>query len=135
MPAKSHPSKPARSIRRPKAHFWSVAVMVSDRERSVAWYTEKLGLSVIQDMGHWVTVGRKGENGTLHLCQGSEFGLPLEKGSTGINFHLSGEFFASCAALRANGVRFAHPPTREAWGAWAAISDPDGNIIDLRPED
>jgi catechol 2,3-dioxygenase-like lactoylglutathione lyase family enzyme len=109
--------------------------MVSNRKRSVDWYTRKLGFDVIQEMGHWLTVGRKGENGTLHLCQVSDLGFRLEKGSTGINLHLSGEFFASCEALRANGVRFTHPPKQAAWGAWATIADPDGNVIDLRPED
>jgi catechol 2,3-dioxygenase-like lactoylglutathione lyase family enzyme len=49
--------------------FFCVGVTVSDRRRSVAWYTEKLGLEVVQDMGHWVTVGRKGGSGLIHLCE------------------------------------------------------------------
>jgi catechol 2,3-dioxygenase-like lactoylglutathione lyase family enzyme len=126
--------------RLPKASFHSVAVVVSDRERSVAWYTKTFGLDVVQRVaaqdGHWVTVGRKGENGTLHLCQFTEFdpSFPLEPGNSGIQFTLPGDFVRACAALKANGVRFRHSPKKETWGWWAAVEDPDGNQIMLVPE-
>jgi predicted enzyme related to lactoylglutathione lyase len=120
----------------PKASFHSVAVLVSDRARSVAWYTQNLGLDVIEDDGEWVTVGRKGENGTLHLCTISEFdpAFPLEPGESGIQFDLAGDFRTSCAALRANGVQFVTPPTERPWGWYAKVVDPDGNEIRLNPK-
>ncbi len=68
-------SKRPRAASLPKATFFSVAVVVSDRKRSVEWYTKNLGLDLIQDMGHWVTVGRKGRPGLIHLCQTSEIGM------------------------------------------------------------
>lgn len=119
----------------PKATVFSVAVVVSDRARSVRWYTEKLGLDLVQNMGHWVTVGRKGEGGLLHLCQWSEFDCSAvpEKGNLGINLHVPGDFEAACAALRENGIEFARPPIKEAWGWWARIRDPDGVEITLMP--
>jgi catechol 2,3-dioxygenase-like lactoylglutathione lyase family enzyme len=114
-----------------------VAVVVANRKRAVDWYTKKLGLEVLDRMGHWVTVGRKGETARLHICQVRDFSptAPLEHGTSGINFHLAGDFEASCAALKARGVRFRGGPKKEAWGWWATIQDPDGNVIDLRPED
>ncbi len=130
MPATQHEAK------LPKIEFSSVAVVVSDRKRSVEWYTRTLGLEVIRSNEHWVTVGRKGKAGALHLCQTSEFdpSIPLEKGNTGIALTVPGDFAAGCAALAANGVRFAQPPTKEEWGSYATIEDPDGNEITLHPQ-
>ncbi|MGI0130692.1 MAG: VOC family protein, partial [Thermoplasmata archaeon] len=51
----------------PKATFVSVAVVVADRKKSLDWYTKRLGLDAIDKTGHWVTVGRKGKGGVLHL--------------------------------------------------------------------
>ncbi|MGA9839149.1 MAG: VOC family protein [Thermoplasmata archaeon] len=119
----------------PKATFSSVAIVVSDRKRSRAWYTRTLGLDLIMEMDHWVTVGRKGKAGVLHLCQTSDFdeSIPLEKGPTGIQLYVPGDFRAACAALEANGVKFRHPPTEHDWGWGADIEDPDGNEISLHP--
>jgi catechol 2,3-dioxygenase-like lactoylglutathione lyase family enzyme len=121
----------------PKAMVFSVAVVVSDRSRSVKWYTEKLGLDLVQDLGHWVTVGRRGTGGLLHLCQWSEFDKSAvpETGNLGINLHVPGDFEGACAAYLANGVEFARPPTKESWGWWARVRDPDGVEITLMPAD
>ncbi len=120
----------------PKARFFSVAVVVSDRARSVEWYTKKLGLDLVQDMGHWVTVGRKDGSGLIHLCQTSEIGMDErpEPGLTGIELNLPGDFEAACAALEANGVPFRKGPTHEEWGWWAGVLDPDGNELTLMPQ-
>ena len=120
----------------PKARFFSVAVVVSDRKRSVEWYTKNLGLDLVQDMGHWVTVGRKDGSGLIHLCQTSEIGMDErpEPGLTGIELNLPGDFEAACAALEGNGVTFRKRPTKEEWGWWAGVLDPDGNELTLMPE-
>jgi catechol 2,3-dioxygenase-like lactoylglutathione lyase family enzyme len=144
-PARRHPSKSAKRATRPPSgkasgsipHFWSIAVVVSDREKAVAWYTKNLGLEVVQDMGHWVTVGHRGENGTIHLCQGGEIGADLEPGVSGINFHIPvkpSEFEAACAELAAKGVTFHRPAKYESWGWWASIVDPDGNVHMMTPD-
>lgn len=131
------PPKNPKADSLPKATFFSVAVVVSDRKKSVEWYTVNLGLDLVQDLGHWVTVGRKGRPGLIHLCQTSEVGLPdrPEPGLTGIELNLKGDFQAACAALEANGVSFRKGPTRESWGWWAGVVDPDGNEITLMPAD
>jgi catechol 2,3-dioxygenase-like lactoylglutathione lyase family enzyme len=138
VPPKKKPV-PERSAasKLPKATFSSVAVVVSDKRRSLEWYTRNLGLDVILEMDHWITVGRKGHGGVLHLCQTSDYdtSLPPESGNTGIQLLLPGEFAAACAALEANGVRFTNPATKSEWGWWATIADPDGNEISLGPAD
>ncbi|MGA9840635.1 MAG: VOC family protein [Thermoplasmata archaeon] len=125
--------------RLPKAKFVSVAVVVSDRKKALAWYTKTFGLDVLarsdDQAGHWVVVGRRGQNGGVHICQIREIdpSLPLEKGPTGILFRLPGDFQSSCAALKLNGVHFSQPPRKETWGRWAMVTDPDGNEIMLVP--
>jgi len=128
------------SAKIPKATFHSVALVVSDRKRSVAWYVQNLGLDVIEqgtgDDGHWVVVGRRGQNGGVHLCDIPTFDptFPVEAGESGIQFDLPGDFKKSCAALKANGVRFSTLPTKRPWGWYAKIVDPDGNEIRLNPK-
>lgn len=107
----------------------SVAVMVGDIDRAKDFYTTKLGLSVLSDGEHWVTVGRKGKGGALHLCAASEE-MPLEPGNSGILVIVEGDLKAECSKLAARGVEFVHQPTKQPWGVWdAAIRDPDGNEI------
>ncbi len=115
----------------------SIPIVVSDKTVSKAWYSEKLGLRVIADDGHWVTVGpRKGAT-VFHLCQASEnrpTPIPLEPGPSGIVIAVPGEFGTECARLKDRGVEFAHPPEKAAWGWWASVKDPDGNVHYLAPE-
>jgi catechol 2,3-dioxygenase-like lactoylglutathione lyase family enzyme len=136
--AKKTPPKPgkkpaAKTPRSPR--FASVAIVVSDRKNSVRWYTETFGLDHLTDMDHWQTVGEKGRPGELHLCQVSEFDdkAPLEPGNTGIAFHLAGDFVAACKALADRGVTFTVPATKEEWGWWAMVKDPDGNELCILP--
>ena len=115
----------------------SVAVMVSDRERSKRWYTEKLGMSVLMGGDHWVTVGRKGKGGAIHLCLASDVeGLPLEPGNTGILVLVDGDLKKECEALKKRGVDFVHAPKKQPWGLWdAMVRDPDGNELLLMEGD
>ncbi len=131
------PRKPASKPEKVAPHFVSIAVVVADRARAVQWYTEKFGLDHIDDMDHWQTVGTKGRNGVLHLCQVTEYDPKgqLEPGNTGIHFRLPGDFVASCDALKQRGVEFSSPPEKFDWGWGATVRDPDGNEIYLSPED
>jgi len=136
MPADKKPRAPATPRRSVRPTITSVAVVVSDRRRSQAWYTDSLGLDLIDSQDHWVTVGRKGEPAVLHLCQVTEFDPSgaLEPGNTGILLRLPGrDFEARCASLKSRGVPFAHEPEKAEWGWWAVVRDPDGNELMLAP--
>ena len=115
--------------------FLSVAVVVSDRKKAVDWYTRRFGLDLLDDDGHWQTVGERGRAGALHLCQVSEYDPKgkLEPGNTGIMFTLRGDFVRACAELASRGVEFSSPPTKYDWGWAATARDPDGNEIHLSP--
>ncbi len=125
---------PQRSAKSPR--IASVPVVVSDRAAAKTWYTQQLGLDLIDDDDHWVTVGRKGEGAVLHLCPASENSpaLPLEPGPSGVVLVLPGDFRAECARLEAAGVEFSHRPEEAPWGWFALVRDPDGNEHNLAPE-
>jgi catechol 2,3-dioxygenase-like lactoylglutathione lyase family enzyme len=131
------PPKPPKKILPPKPSFASVAVVVSDRKKALDWYTKTLGLDIIDNKDHWVTVGKKGRPGALHLCEWAEVDPngKLEPGNSGILLLLPGkDFRESCGALKAHGVPFAQEPQTESWGSFAVIRDPDGNEHMLMPE-
>lgn len=130
-------SRTSRKASLPKAIVATVAVIVSDRRKATEWYTQNLGLDLVESMEHWVAVGRKGKGGLLHLCQLSEFeaNVPLEPGNSGITLRVPGsDFVVACDALKANGVEFAQAPKKEPWGWYATVRDPDGNELFLTPE-
>ncbi|MGA2665207.1 MAG: VOC family protein [Nitrososphaerales archaeon] len=115
----------------------SVPIVVSDREASKRWYTEKLGMVLVDDDDHWVTVGGgPGKGAVFHLCQASENmpkPIPLEPGPSGIVLALPGDFMAGCKRLKEAGVEFSHPPEKAPWGWYAVVRDPDGNEHNLAP--
>jgi lactoylglutathione lyase len=138
MPKSSKSAKKSRSPSTgPEAYLQSVAVVVSDRARAKAWYSETLGLDVLDDDDHWVTVGRKGRDGRIHLCQTSEFetNAKLEPGNTGILLLVPGDFQAECARWKEAGVEFSEGPAKASWGWYAVIKDPDGNEFPVGPAD
>jgi catechol 2,3-dioxygenase-like lactoylglutathione lyase family enzyme len=140
MSPSSKTKKPSASRAKPtlpKSYVATVAVIVSDRKKATEWYTQRLGLDLVESMDHWVAVGRKGKGGLLHLCQISEFepNATLEPGNSGITLRLPGtDFVASCTALKSNGVEFVEGPKKESWGWYATIRDPDGNELFLMPD-
>lgn len=124
----------------------TVAVVVSDGRKALAWYRDVLGLQVAyigpatanpdpavqgtpEKPGHWIELG-PGRPGTrVHLC---ELEGKTEPGPTGITF-LTDDIHADYERLRAKGVHFLYPPQRMEWGEWlTAFLDPDGNEFDLK---
>lgn len=101
---------------------FSVAVMVSDAEKSAKWFEEKLGFETAVE-GHWVTAWPKGSVWKLHLCQGK-----LEPGNTGISFY-SKNVEKAAAEMKDRGVKFTLNVTKSKGSATAMFEDIDGNIF------
>lgn len=101
----------------------SVAVVVKDLKRSKQFFVKKLGFKVLDDHGHWVTVGRDPKGLRIHLCETK----PLEKGNTGICITVDTTVEKAFAALKKKGVKFPCPPTQREWGVECRFADPDGN--------
>jgi len=104
----------------------SVAVLVSDAQKSAEWYQTKLGFEVTAQ-GHWVTVRPKGSGTAIHLCgRCEEWESDKPGGNTGISF-LSDDKTKTYQELKARGVEFKQDLTTEWFGTYAIFKDLDGN--------
>ena len=137
MAVRRVPRRPSRKAKLSPISVATVAVVVQSREAAKRWYTEKLGLTILTDMGHWVTVGRKDDGGAIHLCQVDEAppGTSLEPGNSGILLVVPGTIQQAYRVLSRRGVEFEGPPEERPWGWDATIRDPDGNTMLLMPSD
>lgn len=122
----------------------SVPVFVSDQDRAISFYRDKLGLEVVFDRQYgpefrYVAVARRRGETEIVLFRPvrSIAGGQLEELEsrvgiwTGIVF-LTDDIESTYRMLSDVGVAFHNEPTRQAWGGIEAIfSDPDGNYFHL----
>ena len=123
----------------------TVAIVVANRRKAVAWYRDVLGLAIAyigpndpnatsgegtpENPGHWIELGPGRPRTRVHLC---EMGGEVEPGPTGITF-LTSDVHADYERMRLEGVKFLYPPKRMDWGEWLCeFEDPDGNQFDLK---
>ncbi len=103
----------------------SIAVVVSDINKSKEWYRDKLEFEVQDDMEHWVVVGPPGSSTGIHLCQVEA----LEPGNTGILFFAE-DIESTYQELKKKGVEFTRDLGKAEWNEnvkYAMFKDPDGN--------
>ena len=113
----------------------SVAVVVSNGKKALAFYHGKLGLDILANDDHWILVGRKKGGMALHLCA---YGKPTpksEKGNTGIMLLTNEPMETAYRKLKKKGVKFSVPPKKMEWGWLCRFLDPDGNEIWLAPSE
>ena len=110
-----------------------VGAYVSDQQRALDFYTQKLGMELRTDqpMGpdqRWIEVGPKDHdtNIVLYTPEGQE-----DRIGTFAAFTLScSDIMATYDDLKAKGVEFVQPPEMQPWGLMMAIlKDQDGNSI------
>ena len=119
----------------------TVAVVVSDYDEAVAWYVEKLGFALAEDVDlgggkRWVVVAPPGGQGArLLLAEASDVEQASRIGNqTGgrVFLFLETEDFArDHAAMLERGVEFRESPRFEAYGTVAVFADLHGNLWDL----
>jgi catechol 2,3-dioxygenase-like lactoylglutathione lyase family enzyme len=108
-----------------------VTVFVTDMERSVRFYTQQLGLKLLQryennfatiDGGHGLTIG-------LHPAAGASPNAGVKSGIS-IGLYLTGAIRDAVRTLEDRGIVFAAPiVTEEKTGEFAYFADPDGNSL------
>ena len=118
---------------------------VDDQDEALAFYTEKLGFEVREDvtvpeMGNfrWLSVGVPGQDVAIVLM--AVPGAPvfddetrqqildlLAKGASGGLFFTTEDCQASYEELAARGVEFTQEPTEQPYGVDAGFRDPSGN--------
>lgn len=119
-----------------RLHF--VSVYVSDQERSLRFFADKLGFTVVADArfasgNRWVEVSPPDGTAVLALV------LPMQGfdedrlvGNSGLVTFLTEDVERTYREWSARGVRFTIPPQTPAWGGtFCRFIDPDGNSFAL----
>jgi catechol 2,3-dioxygenase-like lactoylglutathione lyase family enzyme len=127
-----------------------VNVWVHDQDEALAFYTEKLGLELRDDVTmpevgdfRWLTVGPPGQPDvalTLMSVPGppvfdadtaEQLKTLMAKGAAGGLFFSTDDCRATFEELKSRGVEFSEEPTDRPYGVDAGFHDPSGNAIRL----
>jgi catechol 2,3-dioxygenase-like lactoylglutathione lyase family enzyme len=125
-----------------------VNVWVHDQDEALAFYTDKLGMELREDvtvpeMGNfrWLSVGVPGQDDvalTLMAVPGppvfdeetrDQLNALVAKGAAGGLFFSTDDIRSSYEDLKSRGVEFSQEPTEQPYGVDAGFRDPSGNQI------
>lgn len=106
-----------------------VSIPVRDQEKSLKFYTEKLGFQIMTDQAfgtqRWLELGIAGAETGVVL-----FTPPGQEDRIGkfqaLSFW-SDNVEKTYEQMKAKGVEFVQPPKKESWGTSAIFKDVDGN--------
>jgi catechol 2,3-dioxygenase-like lactoylglutathione lyase family enzyme len=125
-----------------------VNVWVHDQDEALAFYTEKLGLELRDDVSlpelggfRWLTVGVPGQD-DVAIALMTVPGPPVfdadtkrkleevvAKGAAGGLFFRTDDIQGTYGDLKDRGVEFSQEPTEQPYGVDAGFRDPSGNQI------
>ena len=119
-----------------------IALVVNDYDEAIAFYTEKLHFTLIEDTyqpeqdKRWVVVAPPGSYGTtLLLAKASKpEQIPFignQAGGRVFLFLNTDDFWRDYKAMVARGIKFIRPPKKEPYGLVAVFEDLYGNRWDL----
>ena len=124
-----------------KQHIALVAVVVADYDEAIAWYTGKLGFTLVEDTPQtagkrWVVVAPPGGSGTALLLAKAandrqRAAIGAQTGGRVFLFLHTDDFSRDHAAYTQHGVRFVEGPREEVYGRVAVFEDLYGNRWDL----
>ena len=118
----------------------SVALVVRDYDEALAYFIEKLGFTLIEDIdqGHkrWVLIAPPGSNGTnLLLARADgltqEVAIGRQTGGRVFLFLHTDDFWGDYQAMVSKGVEFLEKPRDEPYGTVVVFQDLYGNKWDL----
>ena len=112
--------------------------MVGDQDEALAWYTEKLGFELRQDVSYgdwrWVSVGAPGQDFEISLIDpdvrpdvAPDIRSLMARGGLNGIIVQTDDCRASYAALKARGVEFTSEPEEVFYGIDCGFRDPFGN--------
>jgi len=110
-----------------------VSIPVTDQDRALAFFTEKLGFRVLTDQPfsetqRWIELGIAGADTRVVLFRTEEGPQPGRM----MNLTLwTDDVEGTARELKRNGVEFVAEPKKEPWGTFAIFKDPDGNSFVL----
>jgi predicted enzyme related to lactoylglutathione lyase len=104
-------------------------VYVEDQDRALEFYTAKLGLRVFTDnpMGEsrWIELQIPGAE-TLLVLWKQKGRAP---GDMPAVVFVAANVQKTYEELKAKGVEFTQPPTKQPWGEFAMLKDSEGNLV------
>ena len=122
-----------------------VNVWVHDQNEALAFYTEKLGMEIRDDVTlpelggfRWLTVGLPGQEVALALMavpgpavfdeeSSQQIKALMAKGAAGGLFFSTDDAQSTYEELKKRGVEFQQEPTEQPYGTDAGFRDPSGN--------
>jgi catechol 2,3-dioxygenase-like lactoylglutathione lyase family enzyme len=124
----------------------NVLVWVQDQDEALAFYTEKLGLELREDVTvpemdnfRWLSVGLPGQSDVAVVLMAvpgppvfdeetrAQIHALLAKGASGGLFFGTDDCRATFEELSKRGVEFTQEPTEQPYGVDAGFRDPSGN--------
>jgi catechol 2,3-dioxygenase-like lactoylglutathione lyase family enzyme len=124
----------------------NVQVWVHDQDEALAFYTDKLGLELREDvtvpeMGNfrWLSVGVPGQDDVAIVLMAvpgppvfeeetrEQIHALLAKGASGGLFFVTDDIRGTYEELKGRGVEFTQEPTEQPYGTDAGLRDPSGN--------
>ncbi len=121
-----------------------IALIVRDYDEAIAWFTQKLGFTLVVDQHQaeqdkrWVLVAPPGAGETAATLLLARAATPEQAAFIGNQaggrvflFLRTDDFWRDYHALMAKGVRFVCPPTEQPYGTVAVFEDLYGNLWDL----
>lgn len=119
----------------------TVSVVVADYDQAIAWYVEKLGFVLAEDVDlgggkRWVTVEPAGGQGARLLLAKADGAAQAacvgnQTGGRVFLFLETDDFARDHALMLEKGVTFREKPRHEAYGTVAVFADLHGNLWDL----
>ena len=121
-----------------------IALIVRDYDEAIAWFTDKLGFTLVADEHQpeqdkrWVLVAPPGADGdatTLLLARASTpeqaAFIGNQAGGRVFLFLKTDDFARDHDSMRARGIRFVREPKQAPYGTVAVFEDLYGNLWDL----
>lgn len=119
-----------------------IALVVRDYDEAIAFYTQKLHFTLIEDTyqpaqdKRWVVVAPPGSTGTTLLLAraatpGQAAFIGNQAGGRVFLFLQTDNFWRDYHAMVAAGIKFIRPPKEESYGVVAVFEDLYGNLWDL----
>lgn len=119
-----------------------IALVVRDYDEAIAWYTDTLGFTLIEDSyqpeqdKRWVLIAPPGSTGTtILLARASkseqEPFIGNQAGGRVFLFLQTDDFWRDYEAYRAKGVTFVRDPKTQDYGTVAVFQDLYGTLWDL----
>ena len=129
-----------------KQHLAHIALVVSDYDEAIAFYTRKLGFRLIEDTKlsekkRWVVVSPPGATeSTLLLAKADgkqqEAAIGNQTGGRVFLFLFTDDFWRDYEKMKSRDITFVRPPKEEPYGTVAVFADLYGNLWDLlQPND